>query len=163
MKFLLGADDDWIESLRYVLYPKLHPFLTPFGGYAVGRVGYDQYVGHFPEDEDAIEEELEAVGGERNPIAALKSLHDGRVSEGSWRFTAGSAAPVTIEDGMQLHLTLFDRDDGKHGREVYAHYEDDWEANAIGHLREHNFNPAIGVHLATELLDEHTYLQRTEK
>lgn len=82
-RFLLDSDDDWIENTRRRLYPRLHPVLERFGGYAVGGVGFNQYVGTFDEDEEDIEEELADAGARRNPIACLKNLPDGRVSEGS--------------------------------------------------------------------------------
>lgn len=31
-KSLLNSDDDWQESLRQWLYPKLHPYLEKVGG-----------------------------------------------------------------------------------------------------------------------------------
>ncbi|SEL16873.1 hypothetical protein SAMN04488691_103153 [Haloferax larsenii] len=158
LKHLLDSDDDWIETVRRVLYPWLHPYLSLLGGYSVGHVGFDQYVYHFDEDEEAIEDELVAVGGERNPIACLKSLPDGRVSEGSWRFTHATDPTGLVEPGMQLHLTLFERDDDEPGRELYAHYEDDWMASPSGHLSGARFSPSKGVQLATELIDNHTFL-----
>ncbi|MFC7199500.1 hypothetical protein [Halospeciosus flavus] len=158
VKFLLDSDDDWIETVRRVLYPRLHPYLVPFGGYGVGTTTLNQYVAHLDEDEEAIEEELVAAGGERNPIACFKTLPDGRLSEGSWRFTHATDPTGRVEPGMQLHITLFERDDGLPGREVYAHYEDDWMADASGHLKGANFSASKGVSYATVLFDNHTYL-----
>lgn len=152
----LDANDDWIETLRLTLYPKLHPYLEPFGGYAVGSVGSGQYVGTLDEGEETIEDALDDRG-RRNPIACLKSLDDGRVSEGSWVLLHGDC-PGLIEAGMQVHITLFKRADGEPGRELYAHYEDDWRVAPIPHLRATNFDASVGVDLATEYLDEHTHL-----
>jgi hypothetical protein len=159
-RFLLGSDDDWIENVRLWLYPRLHPILERYGGYGIGGVGNRQYVGFFDEDEEVIEEEMEAAGGRRNPIACLKSLSDGRVSEGSWAFLAEDDPTGVIEPGMQVHITLFDREDGEPGRELYAHYEDDWRTSPRSHLKETNFDIQQGVEIATELIDEHTYLIR---
>jgi hypothetical protein len=61
---------------------------------------------------------------------------------------------------MQLHLTLFERQDGKAGREIYAHYEDDWRVSPLPHLRAENFSERQGVELLTELIDEHSFLVR---
>lgn len=159
MKSLLNENDDWIETFRRSTYPKLHPYLKPFGGYAVGHVGGSQYVGTFDEDEDTIEDELDDRG-RRNPIACLKSLDDDRVSEGSW-VILHEDSPDLVEEGMQIHITLFKRDDGKDGREMYAHYEDDWRSAPIAHLLESNFDTETGVMLARDYLDEHTLLVRT--
>lgn len=158
MRFLLDADDDWIEGFMVAVYPSLHPILKPFGGYAVGTVGYNQYVGTFEEDEEVIEEELVAAGALRNPVACLKSLRDGRVEEGNWRVTFRNDPLGKIEPGFQLHIHLFERADGLPGRELYAHYEDDWAVSPIAHLREKNFSVEKGVELAQELIDEHTFL-----
>lgn len=153
---LNDADDDWQEGVRRRWYPLLHPLLEPLGGYSVGTVDGDQYVGKLDEDEDAIEDELDDRG-RRNPIACLKSLDDGRVSEGSWVILHGDS-PDLVDPGMQLHVTMFVRSDGESGRELYAHLEDDWRVSPLAHLREKNFDEAAGVAKATEYFDEHTYL-----
>lgn len=164
MKFLLNANDDWQEGFRRFWYPRLHTSLTGLGKrvgvpmYAVGHVGLNQYVGHFDEDEETIEEELVTAGAERNPLAALKSLPDGRLSEGSWRFLHHSDPTGLVEPGVQLHLTLFERDDDLPGRELYAHYEDDWLHDPTGHLQGSGFSAKTGVSIATALIDDHTYL-----
>ena len=162
-KHLMDSDDDWQEGLALWLYPRLHPLLKRFGGYSIGRVGYGQYVGTFDEDEEVIEDELVSVGAFRNPMAALKSLPDGRIEEGSWRVTYEDDLTGRIEPGMQVHIHLFEREDGKPGRELYAHYEDDWGAAPIAHLHEENFSVETGVEIASELIDEHSYLIRLQK
>ena len=157
-KFLLDSDDDWQEGLRRWLYPRLHPLLVRYGGYGVGHCGWNQYAGTFDEDEEVVEDELVDVGFRRNPIAAYKSLPDGRKSEGSW-VLLNEDAPDHVAPGMQLHITLFKRKDGKPGREVYAHYEDDWRASPSDHLNEANFSAAAGVDIARDYLNNNTFLQ----
>lgn len=157
MNFLLDSDDDWIETVRRRYYPRLHPYLKRVGGYGIGHVGQAQYVGTFDESEDVIEDELDDRG-RRNPIACFKSLHDGRKSEGSWAILH-TDSPDLVAPGMQLHLTLFERKDSKPGRELYAHYEDDWRVSPIKHLREANFDVATGVELTTKYVNEHTFLE----
>lgn len=154
---LLGADDDYWESFRGTYYPKLHPYLTRVGGYGVGRVTYDQKVGTAAESEEAIEAELVALGFERNPIACYKSLPDGRESEGSW-VLRHEANPDTVDEGMQLHVTLFAREDSESGRELYAHYEDDWRAAPLAHLHEKNFDAVEGVQRARDLFRDSSFL-----
>lgn len=154
--FLINADDDWQEQLRRKYYPKIHPHLKKVGGYSLGHVGEKQYIGKFDEDEDAIEDELDDRG-RRNPIACLKSLSDGRISEGSW-VILHEDCPDLVEERMQIHMTLFQRADGKSGREIYAHYEDDWRTSPIAHLREANFEVETGAMLGTEYINEYTQL-----
>ncbi|UBF19989.1 hypothetical protein HRTV-22_gp34 [Halorubrum virus HRTV-22] len=160
-RFLLDSDDDWQEGLRAWLYPRLHPFLTPFGGYGVGETRLNQYVGAFSEGEESIELELVDAGFRRNPIACFKSLPDGRESEGSWVLIPEDA-PDYVAPGMQLHVTMFKRADGQKGREMYAHYEDDWRSAPFAHLRAKNFSAAAGVDIARDYLDKETFLVRQE-
>jgi len=152
---LLNSNDDWIEGVRRYLYPKLNPYLKPVGGYSLGKVTESQYVGVLEEDEDTIERGLDDMC-RRNPIAALKELNDGRVSEGSW-VILHEDNPDLVEKGMQLHFTLFELQDGSRGREVYAHYEDDWRTSWLAHLRSMNLSASEGVDLATEYFNEHTF------
>lgn len=162
-KYLLDSDDDWIEATRRKIYPKIHDELVSLGDligirlFATGTVGWNQYVGKFDEDEESIEEELEALSSIRNPIACLKELRDGRLSEGSW-VLLHEDYPELIEEGMQLHFTLFERDDGQPGREVYAHYEDDWRVSPIAHLRGENWDVKHGVKIAGEVFNDSTFL-----
>ena len=161
-KFLLNADDDWQESLRRYIYPRIHKPLSKFGSqiginlYAVGGLWNVGKVGVFDESEESIEEGLDDRA-RRNPIACLKNLPDGRVSEGSWALLHEDH-PELIEEGMQLHMTLFERSDGKSGREIHAHYEDDWRSAPLSHLRAKNFSYDEGVKLATEYINQNTHL-----
>lgn len=54
----LNSDDDWIEKVRKWLYPRLHPYLKNVGGYGVGGVYENQYVGTTQLSEDEFEEKL---------------------------------------------------------------------------------------------------------
>jgi len=163
--FLLDSDDDWQEDLRRYWYPRLHNTLDGIGDrigvplYAVGKIGYNQYVGKFDEDEESIEVELVDVGFRRNPISCFKSLPDGRESEGSW-VLLNEDAPDHVAPGMQLHVTIFERADDQPGREFYAHYENDWRTAPIAHLRAKNFSAAAGVDIARDYLDDSTFLIR---
>lgn len=150
--YFLGADDDWQEDFRSYAYPRLHPLLTPFGGYGVGRVGWNQYVGTVSIDEEVLEEELVALGFERNPIACFKSLPDGRESEGSW-----ALRDDRLDPNRQLHITIFERDDGEPGRVVYGHEEYDWRVRPFWHLQGKDFDPEGGAEYARELIDGRTF------
>lgn len=77
-------------------------------------------------------------------------MEDRRVSEGSW-VLLHEDNPEVIEEGKQVHITLFDRVDGP-GREIYAHYEDDWRSAPLAHLRSANFD--VRVQLLFEEFDE---------
>lgn len=73
------------------------------------------HAGVFHEDEEVLEEELYTLGFRRNPIACFKSLPDDRPSEGFWSIRAGDDPLERIEPGMQVHDTMFERDDGEPG------------------------------------------------
>jgi hypothetical protein len=130
----LNSDDDWIEDFRSFYYPKIHPLLNRVGGYGVGHVGENQYVGKVSTDEEALEEEICDIGFIRNPIACYKSTGDERESEGSWVLLEGDDPGDFIEPGYQLHITMFERRDGEDGREIYAHHEPDWRQTPFKHL-----------------------------
>ena len=153
-RFLLDEDDDYHETYRSRLYPKLHPVLKLFGGYGVGTVGADQYVGTTRLDEETLEEELVDLGFVRNPVSCFKTGPDGRPSTGSWALLAADSDRV--DRGMQLHVTLFNK--RSDGVDIYAHYEDDWRRRPLSHLRENRFQPVYGADLARTLLDERSYI-----
>lgn len=159
---MLNADDDYIERWRKHLYPILHRYL-PKGLYATANVRWNQYVGTVHESEDTIEAELVDLGFIRNPVSAYKTLPDGRESEGSWVLWNEHRSDDYVDFGMQLHITMFETQDGDKGRELYAHYEDDWRYAPVSHLREKNFDPHTGVGLARDLLDAESYLVVEER
>jgi hypothetical protein len=164
MKFLFDADDDWQEGFRRYWYPRIHAALDSAGDrlgiplYAVGTTDYNQYVGTVSIDEEVLEEELIALKFERNPIACFKSLPDGRESEGSWVLRSHDDDWDRLERDRQLHVTMFARTDGKPGRELYAHEEQDWQDDPVGHLRGKNYQPEAGAKFARELLDSRSFV-----
>lgn len=161
MRFLLDADDDWQERLRRWLYPRLHGVLSLVGAYGTGHTGYNQFVGTLAEDEEVIEDELCALGFERNPIACFKSLPDGRQSEGSWVLRSHDDPMGYLDRDRQLHVTLFACSDGSDGRELYAHEEFDWQDKPLKHLRAEEFDPQRGADYARLLVDNDTFLTFT--
>ena len=63
-----------------------------------------------------------------------------------------------VEPGRQLHIMIFERADEQPGREIYAHYEDDWRSAPVAHLREKNFDVKQGVKKAIDLLDGWSFI-----
>lgn len=158
MRFL-NEDDDWIEPFRRRLYPRLHPYLEPFGGYAVGRVGENQYSLTVPAGEETLEEVLYERGWERNPVACYKTHDDGRKSSGSWRLRAiNDEYGLLDDDCCQLHITLFDNHDVDEYVDVYCHKEYDWQVSPLKHLRGEDFDPIAGQVRAREFIRDYTYL-----
>jgi hypothetical protein len=63
---------------------------------------------------------------------------------------------------MQLHWTLFPsaRDDAE--VDLYAHYEDDWMASPLDHLRGTNMSPKQGVKRSLAFLRRETSYEEGE-
>lgn len=157
----MSHEHDWIETARAYLYPKIHKYLDPFGLYATGGVGENQYVATFHVPEDKVEKSFLHKGNwERNPIAAYKTHSDGRESTLSLRLThkGDTTRREYVEPGMQLHLTFFKaRSDRKGAIDCYAHYEDDWSTAPIAHLRGKRFSAKEGVKRTTGYLRHAAY------
>lgn len=162
-KFLLGSNDDYWESFRREVYPKLHPLLVRLGGFGSGAVYENQYVGTVAVDEETLEEELVDAGFERNPIAAYKTHSDGRLSEGSWRLLADSDPIGKVEDDKQLHVTLFRNGNIGNHVDVYAHYEYRWESEPGKHLSEDSFETSVALDMTKTVIDEHTFVKLYNK
>ena len=159
MSKILDEDDDWIESFRRRWYPKLHPYLEPLGGYAVGHVYENQYAATIPEGEELFEEVLIDRGWQRNPIACFKTHEDGRKSSGSWRLRASDDEYGLLDDDrFQLHITLFENQDAETYVDVYCHLEYDWQKAPLKHLRGKDFSAGEGQFLARRFIRNHTYL-----
>jgi hypothetical protein len=150
----MSHNNDYIERWRRFWYPKFHKALSIVGLYATAGVDERQYAFTLSIDEERAEEIfLHELGFERNPLSAYKTHVDGRESELSLRLVN---TPEYVEDGMQLHLTLFERKDGKPGRDVYAHYEDDWEHAPIDHVRSKHMSLSEGVARSRAVLKQQT-------
>ncbi len=158
MRFLLDADDDWIEVVRRWLFPRLHGVASRFGAYTIGTTGENQRVCRVLVDEETIETVLVALGFERNPIACFKSLVDGRESEGSWVLRSHDDRFGLLERDRQLHVTLFLPRYG-HGVLVYAHEEYDWQDAPRKHFLGESVDPIIGATKMLYLLMEQTDLK----
>jgi len=127
----LGADDDWWNALRRTLLPWLDEQADSSGLYAAYELDPREFVGTVDLSVDEVEEELEALGFDRNPLAALKYAPDGRPERSSWALRdlpayfddlpplAQAAVAALQED--QLHVMLFERPDGR--TDVAVHHE----------------------------------------
>jgi hypothetical protein len=83
-KRFLGADDDYWPWLRSIILPIVHRLGMTSGLYATYQQHESEFVGIVAMGEEAFEEELEAAGYYRNPLAALKRSPHGWKSDGSW-------------------------------------------------------------------------------
>lgn len=146
---------DFIESFRAVIYPRLHVILEFFDLYAAGQGNPNAFVGTVNVGEEELEEYFHAAGVIRNALAKYKTLPDGRESEGSWRITHGTHPQVIEDPEMQLHFTLYKSPDKplSEAVDIYAHYEKNYGKDPRGHLRAHEYSAEIGVNMAHRLIE----------
>lgn len=155
----MGHRQDWWESIRAWLIPKLGVFVqfledaTGNDYYVESKTHANQFVGRVPMGEEEFEKVLDELGFERNPLAAWKHLGSGETEEGSWRRIGYDDSPE-----MQLHVILYDGKDIQNAETnvtyVYAHWELRWDVDPWGHYRGAVYNPDEGVRRMKKLLNE---------
>lgn len=148
---LLGPAADWWETLRRVGLPLLDRVARrrlPGDHYAAYELREREIVGVIDRPPEAVEQLLWDAGARRMPLAALKSLPDGRVEVGSWAFRESLLAR------HQTHPILFPAGEGR--TLVAAHRE----ANALNpwtawdHYRGVGLSAEAGERVVRERLDE---------
>lgn len=127
----LGADDDFWEPLRRLALTRGDEAAEGTGLYASSTLPREDMVGTIPMNVEEVEEELEALGFDRNPMSSWKRSHDGRPEAGSWGLrglpeeidalppAARAVVAASAED--QLHVILFER--GPEATDAGAHHE----------------------------------------
>lgn len=158
---MIGYKQDWIESLRGWLIPKLGIFshileeITGEEFYVESETHRDQFVGRVPMNEESFEKELDDMNFHRNPLAAWKARRKDPedLEEGSWRKVGYDENPR-----MQLHVVLYDGSPINNAdvgcTYVYAHWEYRWDTDPVKHYRGVDYNAGEGVRRVKKLLDE---------
>lgn len=141
--------DEW-EWLRAALLPVLDRLLRAETdwGYAAYELEQAERAGYIDAPPEAVEELLYQRGFRRLPLAAYKSLPDGREEVGSWGYRESLLARE------QVHVMLFSAPGG--GTHVYAHREPSAinPLTAIDHYRGRGYDPAAGVAFVRERLGD---------
>lgn len=122
---LLGPAADGWEILRRLVWPLLDRVARrrlDGGHYAAYELGAKEVVGVIDAPPEEVEQLFWDAGAVRQPLAALKTLPDGRVERGSWAFRSSLLAR------KQTHVMLFQAPEGR--TLVAAHQE----ANALNPL-----------------------------
>ena len=121
--------------------------------YAQYELDNSEYVGRVEASIGEFERALYAEEFDRMPLAALKTLSDGRVERGSWARRDGLLAE------RQTHVMLFDTPTGESGVDVYAHEEPSAinPATAWKHYRGQGYSPSEGVETMRAFLDESAF------
>lgn len=146
---LLDHHADYWEPIRKHLIPRIDRFLRFIGlPGATARVTQTEYVGRVNLDEETLEEQLTALGYERNPLAAWKTTPEGVQEAGSW---AKYGPTPHITDGRQIHIMLFNTNHPGQ-TDVYAHEEPHHIEAPIKHYFGHTQNPEKGVAVVREEL-----------
>lgn len=71
--------------------------------------------------------------------------------------------PHYVESGYQIHITLYENPKNSDYIDLYAHYEKDWSADPLGHLREINFSAERGVALLQKFFRDETTTRLYDK
>ena len=126
--------------------------------FAAYELANSEYVGRVEASVGAFERELYDAGFKRMPLAALKSLDDGRIEQGSWARRDGLLAD------RQVHVMLFESPAGESGIDVFAHEEYNALNPAVAwkHYTGERYDPAAGVAEIRAWLDESAFEWTTE-
>jgi len=156
-----GADADWVESFRRLLWPKLGKIAqlirhsTGFPLYTKSRVTEQGFVGRVSEDTEQFEKSLEQMDFERNPLSTLKRRNEDDIEEGSWRRIGFD------DESMQLHVVIYDSADVENATAgdtfVYAHFEKRWDTDPLAHLRKVGLDKKKGRDMMREILNRNGY------
>jgi len=145
-RLILGPPADFWELIRRYGLPVLGKRL-PDRIYTTGNVTEEQFVVLSKKGSERVEEELWNAGFRRMPLAAFKSLPDGRKSVGSWAYRD------SLLSETQLHITLFD---AENGTGIYAHAEPSAinPFTAYAHFASNEVDAKGGVEQAKDRLPE---------
>lgn len=150
-----GPEAEFWEFVRGTVIPLLDTVGRALDiGYAAYTVGFHEYAGTLRMSVEQAEKLLYRNGFRRNPLAAYKTLPDGREEQGSWVWRKNLFAK------HQLHVMLFDRKNG--GTDVFAH----WELSAInpltalGHYRGRNYSPKKGEKKLEKMLPDDVLVEK---
>ena len=139
--WVFGADARLWNPIRRLLVPVVDQLLDEHGGdldYASYELDNSEHAARVEADVVAVGDALADAGYKRMPLAALKTLPDGRVEAASW------ARRSSLLARRQTHVILFEADNGV---DIYAHEE----PNALNpltawrHYRGVGYDPAAGV------------------
>ena len=115
----MNHEIDNLTQIRRKYWPKIDDLKQEYGsGRGVYELSEDERVGVIEKPVQDVYALLREAGLKREPVAALKTRHDGRPSAGSWKFIPEH------DREKQVHVTLFALSDGT---EINAHYEYRWE------------------------------------
>ena len=147
-KRLLGYEGWHWNPIRRFLLPPLDRLKRDNGlGYSAYKLDEAEYAGKTSLSPREVGIIIAESGGTRMPLSALKRDPDGdRIEKASW------AVRESVDAEYQLHIMLFEREDG--GTDVYAHYEKNaYNPNvAYEHYRGVGMDYAKGVEKTRQMI-----------
>lgn len=157
--WLFGSNARFWNPLRRILVPALDHLLDTRGdelglpddiNYVEYELARSEYAARAETTVNDVGEALAEAGFRRMPLAALKSLPDGRVERASW------ARRDSLLASTQTHVMLFDAPPGTPGVELYAHVEPNAlnPLRAWAHYRGRGYDTKVGGEIVREWLDE---------
>ena len=164
--WLFGPDARFWNPLRRLLVPLLDRIAKTHGDelglpddldYAAYELARSEFAARVEAGVDDVGEALANAGYRRMPLAALKTLPDGRIERASWARRDGLLAST------QTHVMLFEAPPGTTGVEIYAHVEPNAlnPLQAWGHYRGRGYDPEAGGDVVREWLDAETEFDHT--
>ena len=147
--WLFGPEARFWNPIRRVLVPIIDRWLADTAGdldYAAYELDQSEHAGRVEADVVAVGDALADAGYKRMPLAALKTLPDGRVEAASW------ARRSSLLARRQTHVILFEADGAT---DIYAHEEPNATnpLTAWKHYRGVGYDPAAGVKTVREWLN----------
>jgi hypothetical protein len=164
--WLFGPDAKFWNPLRRVIVPLLDRIAKTHGDelglpddldYAAYELAQSEFAAQVEAGVDDVGEALAESGYTRMPLAALKSLPDGRIERASWARRDGLLAST------QTHVMIFEAPPASTGVEIYAHTEPNAlnPLRAWAHYRGRGYDPEAGGDIVREWLDEETEFDHT--
>ena len=167
--WLFGPDAKFWNPLRRVIVPLLDRVAKTHGNdlglpddldYTAYELARSEFAAQVDATAYEVGEALAAAGYRRMPLAALKTLPDGRVERASWAWRDSLLAST------QTHVMIFEAPPNRGGAstvEVYAHVEPNAlnPLRAWAHYRGRGYDPEAGGDVVREWLDEQTEFDYT--
>lgn len=167
--WLFGADATFWNPVRRAIVPLLDRLVKTRGDdlglpedldYAAYELARSEFAAQVDVTAYEVGEALAAAGYRRMPLAALKTLPDGRVERASWAWRDGLLAST------QTHVMVFEAPPNRGGAstvEVYAHVEPNAlnPLRAWAHYRGRGYDPETGGDVVREWLENETEFDYT--
>ena len=164
--WLFGPEARFWNPIRRTVVPLLDRLAKTRGdelglpddlNYASYELANTEFAARVDAGVEEVGDALAADGYRRMPLAALKSLPDGRIERASWAWRDGLLAR------QQTHVMIFEAPPGASGVDIYPHVE----PNAINplrawaHYRGKGYDPAAGGDAVREWLEKETEFDYT--